>query len=163
MNNDTTVTIDIATASKLNKFTSQSKTTKKDFLRVTMDYLERNGINPKEHESAAREMNKLIKRIDQVVSFIKVQERDMLRPACESIFKSEVNLSESLKTILRGKDIKQLEENQNVIIQEIADLEDKVDKVLKAQEKGFEYLARLIDAKQKSNVFNDIAKAYDNP
>lgn len=42
-----------------------------EFLTHAINYFEKYGINPVEHESPAQEMQKLIKRMDQVFAFLK--------------------------------------------------------------------------------------------
>ena len=58
---------------------------KMEFLTHAINYFEKYGINPVEHESPAQEMQKLIKRMDQVFAFLKKQETDLVRPACEPL------------------------------------------------------------------------------
>lgn len=79
----TSVTIDKRTGVQLDRLAKASGATKKDFLQSALDYFERYGINPVKHESPAQEMQKLIKRVDQVVAFIRKQEQDVLRPLCD--------------------------------------------------------------------------------
>lgn len=81
----TSVTIDRKTFARLDRLAKSNNVSKKDFLSCALEYFEKYGINPVEHESPAKEMQKLIKRCDQVIAFIRKQEQDFLRPACEAM------------------------------------------------------------------------------
>lgn len=61
---------------------------------------EKYGINPVEHESPAQEMQKLIKRMDQVFAFLKKQETDLVRPACEALAGASTQITISLSSLL---------------------------------------------------------------
>lgn len=78
----TSVTIDRKTFARLDRLAKSNNVSKKEFLSCALEYFEKYGINPVEHESPAKEMQKLIKRCDQVIAFIRKQEQDFLRPAC---------------------------------------------------------------------------------
>ena len=85
MNEQTTVTIDRKTAVILDRLAKSNDVSKKEFLSCALEYFEKYGINPVQHESPAKEMQKLIKRCDQVIAFIRKQEQNILRPACAAI------------------------------------------------------------------------------
>lgn len=61
----TSVTIDRKTFARLDRLAKSNNVSKKDFLSCALEYFEKYGINPVEHESPAKEMQKLIKRCDQ--------------------------------------------------------------------------------------------------
>lgn len=96
----TSVTIDKRTGVQLDRLAKASGVTKKDFLSCALDYFEKYGINPAKHESPAQEMQKLIKRVDQVVAFIRKQEQDILLPACEVITTTDVKVEKALSGLL---------------------------------------------------------------
>ena len=89
MNEQTTVTIDRKTAVILDRLAKSNDVSKKEFLSCALEYFEKYGINPVQHESPAKEMQKLIKRCDQVIAFIRKQEQNILRPACAAISTTE--------------------------------------------------------------------------
>ncbi|MCS2973306.1 ribbon-helix-helix domain-containing protein (plasmid) [Bacteroides fragilis] len=60
----TSVTIDRKTFARLDRLAKSNNVSKKDFLSCALEYFEKYGINPVEHESPAKEMQKLIKRCD---------------------------------------------------------------------------------------------------
>ena len=80
----TTVTIDTDTGARLERLAKANGVSKKEFISLSLDYFEKYGINP-----AKQEMQKLIRRIDQVVAFQKVQERDFIRPAMSAVIDTE--------------------------------------------------------------------------
>ena len=80
---NSTVAISQDDAKKLEKFCRSIGITKKDFIPLALDYFLKNGIDPAKHESPASEIQKLIKKNDQVIAFIRTQEKDMLRPMLE--------------------------------------------------------------------------------
>lgn len=99
----TSVTIDRKTFARLDRLAKSNNVSKKDFLSCALEYFEKYGINPVEHESPAKEMQKLIKRCDQVIAFIRKQEQDFLRPACEAMGSTSMRVTMSMDSILTEK------------------------------------------------------------
>ena len=62
----TTVAVERTTFTKLDRLAKANNVSKMEFLTHAINYFEKYGINPVEHESPAQEMQKLIKRMDQV-------------------------------------------------------------------------------------------------
>ncbi|RZJ99299.1 MAG: clindamycin resistance transfer factor btgA, partial [Flavobacterium sp.] len=81
---------------KLKRYCDKNNLKLGEFIETSLNYLEKNGINPAEHESPAVEIQRLIKRVDQVVAFIKKQESDLLRPMVESVSLSENRIQKEL-------------------------------------------------------------------
>lgn len=50
-------------------------------------------------------MQKLIKRCDQVIAFIRKQEQDFLRPACEAMGSTSMRVTMSMDSILTEKSL----------------------------------------------------------
>lgn len=96
MQKQTTVTIDQKTFATLDRLAKSNDVSKKEFLSCALEYFEKYGINPVQHESPAKEMQKLIKRCDQVIAFIRKQEQDILRPACAAISTTEARIERVL-------------------------------------------------------------------
>ena len=67
----TTVAVERTTFTKLDRLAKANNVSKMEFLTHAINYFEKYGINPVEHESPAQEMQKLIKRMDQVFAFLK--------------------------------------------------------------------------------------------
>lgn len=89
---NTTVAVSPEVGKKLERFCSMCGITKKDFISLSLDYFQRYGINPANHESPAKEMEKLIKKNDQVIAFIRKQEKDVLRPMVEAVAAIEARM-----------------------------------------------------------------------
>ena len=87
---------------------------KKEFISLSLEYFEKYGINPAQHESPAQEMQKLIKRVDQIVAFQKVQEREFVRPAMGAVMETEARIKGDLTRIAQSYD-KMLSILQNVL------------------------------------------------
>ena len=157
---DTTVTINNITSKKLDKLCKANGCTKKDFLLATVDYFEKYGINPLKHESPSQEMQKLIKRIDQVIRFQRHFENEILRPMCSAIIKSDERIKLNLDNILSKQDMKPISDKMQYILSDLLDNKNQVDHLNLSQEQGFKLLARLIDAKDKTTILTDLSKVY---
>ena len=94
---NSTVAVSPEIGKKLERFCDSCGITKKDFISLSLDYFQRYGINPAKHESPAKEMEKLIKKNDQVIGFIRKQEQDILRPMLEAITTGKSSVSCPLK------------------------------------------------------------------
>lgn len=111
----TTVAVERTTFTKLDRLAKANNVSKMEFLTHAINYFEKYGINPVEHESPAQEMQKLIKRMDQVFAFLKKQETDLVRPPygiTSDIFK--ILMFESLGNFLGGSIVLQLEPTQKL-------------------------------------------------
>lgn len=185
----TSVTIDRKTFARLDRLAKANHVSKKDFLSCALEYFEKYGINPVEHESPAKEMQKLIKRCDQVIAFIRKQEQDFLRPACEAMSSTSMRVAINMGSILTEKKFSQYQKANDLFMRDLANLagtrEQALDRVEKAvgmsgdritknqqaifakleavtqrQEKIFSYIASYIDAKGKAGLFDDIKTLY---
>lgn len=169
MNDQTTVTIDKKTFAILDRLAKSNNVSKKDFLSCALDYFEKFGINPVQHESPAKEMQTLIKRCDQVIAFIRKQEQDILRPACEAISTSEARIQQKLKDLATAGQVQELQKSVSEARQrqeyDFKNLRTDILQLLqtanKQEREALLNLGRLIDAKEKSNFFTDIAQLYN--
>lgn len=103
----TTVSIDSETGAKLDRLAKSNNLSKKALLSLMLDYFERYGINPAEHESPAQEMQKMIKRVDQIVGFIKVQEKELIRPLVASVSMTEERIKSDLDNIAKKEKLQE--------------------------------------------------------
>ena len=103
----TTVSIDSETGAKLDRLAKSNNLSKKALLSLMLDYFEKYGINPAEHESPAQEMQKLIKRVDQIVGFIKVQEKELIRPLVASVSMTEERIKSDLDNIAKKEKLQE--------------------------------------------------------
>jgi hypothetical protein len=116
MSEQTTVTIDRETARKLERLAKQTGQTKKDFLSLSLDYFEKYGINPATHETPIQEMERLRKRLDQVIAFIRTQEKDKINPMFEAITATEVRIKNDLDTIAKKQSVQELKSLLNSVL-----------------------------------------------
>lgn len=187
----TSVTIDRKTFARLDRLAKSNNVSKKEFLSCALEYFEKYGINPVEHESPAKEMQKLIKRCDQVIAFIRKQEQDFLRPACEAMGSTSMRVTMSMDSILTEKKFSQYQKDNDLFMRDLASLAGireqaldraekavgqsrdmllknqqaiyaRLDAVTQRQEKIFSYIASYIDAKGKAGLFDDIKALYKN-
>lgn len=116
----TTVSIDSETGAKLDRLAKSNNLSKKALLSLMLDYFERYGINPAEHESPAQEMQKLIKRVDQIVGFIKVQEKELIRPLVASVSMTEERIKSDLDNIAKKEKLQEFIDavSQNTAVQQ---------------------------------------------
>ena len=153
---------------KLKKYCDKSGLKLGEFIETALQYFEKSGINPAEHESPAAEMLKLIKRIDSVVAFIKKQESDLLRPLVESVSLSENRIQRELGSISKTKEV-------DKITAAITKLVDNLNEAHETQMKNMlaivnhhagrnieaiKLIATLVDAKNQTGFLNDLGKAY---
>lgn len=131
-------------------------------------HFEKYGINPVQHESPAKEMQKLIKRCDQVIAFIRKQEQDILRPACAAISTTEARIERVLDKLATAGQVRDLQkavsdqqQRQNYDARNLrSDILQLLGRATEQERKAFMYLGKLVDAKEKSGFFNDIATLY---
>lgn len=114
----TTVAVERTTFTKLDRLAKANNVSKMEFLTHAINYFEKYGINPVEHESPAQEMQKLIKRMDQVFAFLKKQETDLVRPACEALAGASTQITISLSSLLSEEKFRRfLKENSELFIE----------------------------------------------
>lgn len=105
---NTTVAISPAVNSRLDTFCTQKGITKKDFISLSLSYFERYGINPNDHESPAIEMEKILKRINDLIRFFKAQERDIINPTFEAITATEERIKIQFDEIAKVEQLKKI-------------------------------------------------------
>lgn len=164
-----------AAHSKLKRYCERHELGLGEFISTSLTYFEKHGLHPATHESPAAEMNRLIKRLDQVIAFIRKQESDLLRPMVEAVSLSEARIAQHLEQAATASQVQQ-------VGQSIADLVEQLNKLLPVHQReaaatrssteqllaaharremeAFQLLAKLIDAKERSGFRNDIGKLY---
>lgn len=109
---NSTVAVSPEIGKKLERFCASCGITKKDFISLSLDYFQRYGINPVKHESPAQEMQTLIKRVNQIVAFIRKQEQEALRPLCEATAVANTHIENVLSDLFFV--VKRFEGNMDV-------------------------------------------------
>lgn len=186
----TTVAVERTTFTKLDRLVKANNVSKMEFLTHAINYFEKYGINPVEHESPAQEMQKLIKRMDQVFAFLKKQETDLVRPACEALAGASTQITISLSSLLSEEKFRRfLKENSELFIEVMNQSSEKgkaidraeravrdSDAVIRknqqaifkrieanetAQLKVMQHIVSFLDAKGKTGLLDDINKVYE--
>ena len=186
----TTVAVERTTFTKLDRLAKANNVSKIEFLTHAINYFEKYGINPVEHESPAQEMQKLIKRMDQVFAFLKKQETDLVRPACEALAGASTQITISLSSLLSEEKFRRfLKENSELFIEVMNQSSEKgkaIDRAERAvrdsdatirknqqaifkrieanetaQLKAMQHIVSFLDAKGKTGLLDDINKVYE--
>jgi len=186
----TTVAVERTTFAKLDRLAKANSVSKMEFLTHAINYFEKYGINPVEHESPAQEMQKLIKRMDQVFAFLKKQETDLVRPACEALAGASTQITISLSSLLSEEKFRRfLKENSELFIEVMNQSSEKgkaIDRAERAvrdsdatirknqqvifkrieanetaQLKAMQHIVSFLDAKGKTGLLDDINKVYE--
>lgn len=186
----TTVAVERTTFTKLDRLAKANGVSKMEYISHAINYFEKYGINPVEHESPAQEMQKLIKRMDQVFAFLKKQEKDLVRPACEALAGASTKISINLSSLLSEEKFRRfLKENSELFIEVMNQSSEKgkaIDRAEKAvrdsdatirknqdiifkrieasetaQIKAYKHIVSFLDAKGKTGLLDDINKVYE--
>ena len=118
----TTVAVERTTFAKLDRLAKANSVSKMEYISHAINYFEKYGINPVEHESPAQEMQKLIKRMDQVFAFLKKQETDLVRPACEALAGASTQITISLSSLLSEEKFRRFLKDNKELLAEIINL-----------------------------------------
>lgn len=161
-----------------------------EYITHAINYFEKYGINPVEHESPAQEMQKLIKRMDQVFAFLKKQETDLVRPACEALAGASTQITISLSSLLSEEKFRRFLKDNKELLAGIINSSDnngkaigKTEKAVRdadstirknqeiifkrieasetAQIKAYKHIVSFLDAKGKTGLLDDINKVYE--
>ena len=186
----TTVAVERTTFAKLDRLAKANSVSKMEYITHAINYFEEYGINPVEHESPAQEMQKLIKRMDQVFAFLKKQETDLVRPACEALAGASTQITISLSSLLSEEKFRRfLKENSELFIEVMNQSSEKgkaIDRAERAvrdsdatirknqqaifkrieanetaQLKAMQHIVSFLDAKGKTGLLDDINKVYE--
>lgn len=127
------VAIDQNTNEILTEFCSKIKLTKKDFISFSLKYFNDYSINPAKHEKPTVEIEKMHKRIEDLIKFSRAQERDVLKPFFESIIKTLAETSQERRTVIES--INKFNQNRINQFDEIKSIHSKELSLLKEENK----------------------------
>ncbi|WP_343330512.1 BfmA/BtgA family mobilization protein [Polaribacter staleyi] len=140
-----------------------------DLIESMILYFKKTGINPVEaiNENPAAMVKVLDKRI---VSFLKVQERDILKPLRNEVYQNSkeqkehfLNLSKWVKDAIIK--INDFDSNRTKdITKELGKLKEELNKVerkIYKQQEAFIEIAQLIDAKNKSGIKGTLKSLFE--
>ena len=142
----TTVTINQSTSKKLERLAVTNGISKKDFIDQALNYFEKYGINPTQDETPVKEMDRIRKRQDQVVAFLKTQEKNILEPSLLGIAKADESMRVRLhefKSILESLTSKELTNKQTQALGEY--IKNVGNQVITASKDYNASLARMLE------------------
>lgn len=119
-------------------------------------YFKKTGINPR--DAINQNPSVMIKALDKrIVSFLRVQERDILKPMRDEIFTSDN---------LQKENLRELTENlQNLLAQMNSADQNRTDYVtseLFKMQIAFTMMAELLDARDKSGINQRLKRMFDH-
>lgn len=129
MDNNTLTTTNIGKEElkHLRKIASHHGLKQVEFINATISYFRKTGINPAEEIYSPREeIERLTKRVDEVIKFMQVHEKQKLTPLLERLILLERRLSETYSKIVTIEDLKSV---GNLTIQLSKQLEIQVSKL----------------------------------
>ena len=95
-----TINVDEATREDLKTYCKKQGITQGDFVKYTLAYFRKSGINPADPpESVKEEIAKVEKRVSQLIGFQKTFERDNLLPLLEALTKTEGKIDQHFSTL----------------------------------------------------------------
>ncbi len=164
---DTTVTIDRKTADRLDHMSKQMKMPKRVLIPLMLDYFEKNGIDPSKDKSPIKEMQQVVKRVNDLWGFMKKQEQDFIKPLYHEIMTTQETNKKYHEVVKDG--LSQVKNNQGILQDHITNeavklknsLFTKLDfiKTLSEEEKrGLEKLLEYLDKKNKSGLLGNLFK-----
>lgn len=99
LNKNSSMAIAQDVSKKLNVFCKANNITKKDFVDISLEYFKKNGVNPLLHDEPKKEIEKLIKRQDQLFAFVKAQEHKIIIPYLENFINKTSAIADDLEKI----------------------------------------------------------------
>jgi len=111
MDNSTLTTTNIGKEElkHLRKIASHHGLKQVEFINATISYFRKTGINPAEEIYSPREeIERLTKRVDEVIKFMQVHEKQKLSPLLERLLLLERRLSEIYSKVVTVEDLKPL-------------------------------------------------------
>lgn len=147
----------------LAEFCAKTKLTKKDFIEISLKYFNDYSINPAKHEKPTVEIEKMHKRIEDLIKFSRAQERDILKPFFLNIITTLAETSEERKSLIESikifnqNRIKQFDEIKNIHSKELNLLKEenlKLKKDVSDITKSIQYMGIELSKKLKIIVDN---------
>ena len=140
-----------------------------DLIESMIIYFKKTGINPVEaiNENPAAMVKVLDKRI---VSFLKVQERDILKPLRSEVFQQAKEQKEQFSTLLKWVQdsiikINNFDRDRTITLTEELDKLkgelNKVNRKIHKQQEAFMEIADLIDTKNKSGIKGTLKSIFE--
>ena len=134
--NLTTVNIEKGHQKELRKLSQSWGMSQIEFLNNAIWYFKKTGINPKSPIfSPKEEISKLEARLNQVIKFIRLQEKEKLNPLLDELIITERRLKESLALGINKSDFEKIEEG-------LGQITIRINAIYKNQEKYAAFITR---------------------
>lgn len=118
----TTTNINKSHQKMLKQLAAKFELSQVDLMNNAIEYFKETGINPADKiTNPKEELSKLNKRVDKVIRFIRVHERDKLSPLLDSLIVIDRRLKDKLEFILTRDDLSNLEKSLNDSLIEFKD------------------------------------------
>lgn len=119
----TTTNISVDHLKYLKKLAEKNGLKQVEFINAMVDFFRKTGVNPVEEISSPREeIQKLTKRVDEVIRFMQYHEKNKLSPLFERMLLLDKQLKDTYSKVVTADDLKPL-------IDQITALNDKFKKV----------------------------------
>lgn len=106
-NSLTTTNIGTDELKHLKKLASRHKLKQSEFINASINYFQKTGINPAEEIFSPREeIERLTKRVDEVIKFLQVHEKQKLTPLLERLILMERKLGDTYSKVITADDLK---------------------------------------------------------
>lgn len=151
------VAISDATAEDLAREASKHGVSRDKVLSKMLDFFRIYGIDPFNYDAPADEMQKIIKRMDSVVAFIKKQEKDILIPTLTRLSsKEDINSStELLKTGVLNMGnivIKSIKEENEQLKQQVQTMQELIKQLKDRDEENHKHYASEVIRISNANI-----------
>lgn len=147
MNDKVTIAIDRKHDKILEKLCKIHKCTKKDFVCSAIIFFEKNNISP--IDESPEQINKLHKKLDSIIAFIRTQEKEFLKPLCESLVSTEERIKISLEHMPSKNDLKNISDKVQLVNTNLYENKGLLSQNIITQEQSFLVLTQAIDEKNK--------------
>jgi len=136
---------------QLKRLSNSHGLTQVDFINSSIDYFRKTGINPVEEIYSPREeIAKLEKRVEEILKFIRIHERDKLTPLVDQLIILQKRLSDGYSNVATEEMIKEhFDKVRNII----NNLYSEIKKMDKGKQIYLEDLSSII-SKHKSEYNN---------
>ncbi len=97
--------------SKLKQYCNRNELSVVEFIRDSLNYFEKSGANPKTIETPTLQFSKMRERLDQVIRFMRTEEKGFLQEAMDKVSAIEIRLKSELNQIATRNDLQEISKN----------------------------------------------------
>jgi hypothetical protein len=142
----------------LAEFCAKTKLTKKDFIEISLKYFNDYSINPAKHEKPTVEIEKMHKRIEDLIKFSRAQERDILKPFFLNIITTLAETSEERKILIES--INKFNQNRIKQFDEIKAIHSKEYNELKEENSSLK--KEIVKTNENLKIISRYLEAFGN-